>query len=789
VLRNYVKIAFRTLLRYKGYSFINIAGLAVGMAACLMMLFYLRHELTYDAFHANARRIYRVVEQMQRSDGFQRRRATTGTPLAPLVLNNIPDVDGATRISQWEGIVRSGDSWFREPQFTFADPTIFDVFTFPLKTGDPSRVLSGPNKVVLTEECARKYFGKSDPVGRTLTFDNTMEFTVTGVLQPIPSNSHLQFGFLASFETLEHTYRGWSEHWDAPVATYLLFNGTADPAQVGRQLGDIAARYRPEDEQTTVHYALQPLADIHLSWDTSGLTVLLFPAIALFILILAVINYINLSTARAFRRAREVGIRKVVGAQRRQLAVQFIGDSLLTAFIALPAAIVLAELSLPAFNALAGTRLAIDYFGSPYILPGLLAVTLLVGVLSGCYPAFVLSSFRPIKVIRGVTSSGRGGLRLRSGLVVFQFTIAIALIVGSIVTRRQSMFLQTSDMGFDREEVLVVRMDDPAIKRSYESLKHEMTGQSGVLAVTAASDMPGGVDCRGLTYQVAGSDELFNIPTAWVDYDYLKTMGIPLAEGRAFSHKVAADAGNAFVLNQSAVTFLGMGEGVGSHLSAFPGPSPQGNPWHEGQVIGVTEDFHFRYLYCRLQPLVIIVNPQRCDYMLVRISPKNVSTTLASLKQTWQNILPGSPFEFSFLDDEINRLYRSEEHFAAVIRYAGLLAILVACLGVLGLASFMTETRVKEIGIRKVHGASVWRIIGMLSSRYAVYVAVAGLVAGPIAYYALSRWLEHFIYRITIGVWPFILAIGLSVIIALLSVAVQTTRAALANPVTVLRHE
>lgn len=789
MLRNNLKISLRNLLRHKGYSFINIAGLAIGMAVCLLMLFYLRHELTYDSFHGNADKIYRVAEHIHRADGFNRSRANTGTPLAPLVQDYFPDVRAAVRFSIWEGIVSTGASCFRERQFCFADSTVFSVFTFLLAAGDPDRALAGPNKVVLTEKAAQKYFGDENPVGRTLRFDNTMDFTVTGILKPIPSNSHLQFDFLASFETLEHTYNGWSEHWDAPVSTYLLLDDNADPAKVESQFPAFTAKYRPADESSTVTYWLQPLAKIHLTWDTPGLALYLFPAIALFILALAVINYVNLSTARSARRAREVGIRKVVGAHRSRLAGQFILESVVISLIAMPLAVALAELLLPVFNAVTDIRLTLDYFSSLYIVPGLLAVTILVGVLSGWYPAFVLSAFRPITVIRGVLSGGRFGFRLRAGLVVFQFMIAIALIFASIVAHNQMTFLYTKDLGFGREAVVVVPLEDPAVRRNYATLKSEWAGQSGVLSVTAASDMPGGIDCRGLTYCVAGSTNLVNIPTAWVDFDYIKTMEIQLTDGRDFNAEIAADGGSAFILNQSAVKYLGLGDGIGRSLEAFPNPSSQEKPWHAGQVIGITEDFHFRYLHYQMQPLVMIVNPERCAYLLARLDPLNIPSTIAALKQSWQEIVPESPFEFSFLDDEINRLYRSEERFAAVIRYAGFLAILVACLGVLGLASFIAETRTKEISIRKVHGASAARIVGMLSGRFALYVVLAGFMASPVAYYAMRYWLQNFVYRTHIGIGPFILAVSLALIIALLTVCVQAVRAALANPVNALRHE
>jgi putative ABC transport system permease protein len=713
----------------------------------------------------------------------------TGTPLAPLVQDIFPAVRTAVRISPWEGVVRTPESCFREDRFFFADSMVFDIFTFPLIAGDPKRVLAGPNQIVLTEETAQKYFGDDNPVGKTLTFDNTMEFTVTGILRSLPSNSHLQFDFLASFETLERTYRGWTEHWDAPVSTYILLDDRTDPAELESQFPAFAKEYRGVVDGSSITYWLQPLAEIHLSWDTSDFTIYVFPAIAVFILLLAGVNYVNLSTARATRRAREVGIRKVVGAQHRQLVYQFLGDSVLISLVAMPVAIALAELFLPALNSLAGIRLTIDYFSNPYVLPGLFAITLLIGLLAGGYPALVLASFRPLKIFRGSCSMGRSGSRFRSGLVVFQFTIAITLIVASIVAHNQLTFLLTSDLGFDTEEVLVMRMDDPAIKRNYSSLKNELVKQPGILAVSAASDMPGGIDCRGLTYRAAEATESTHLPTAWVDHDYLKTLGIRLADGRDFSTQVAADAGSAFILNRSAVEYLGLGDGLGRRMKAYPDPAGQGAPWHEGPIVGITEDFHFRYLRCRLQPLVMIINPERCSIMLVRISPENIRSTMTVLQRTWENIVPGSPLEFTFLNEEINHLYRSEERFAAIIRYAGLLAVLVASLGLIGLAAYLAETRTKEIGIRKVLGASAANIILLLSKEFFLLILVANALAWPIGYYLMNKWLQDFVYRTEIGLETFILTGLTALLIVLITVSFQAVKAALANPVDSLRHE
>lgn len=791
MFRSHLKTAWRNIIKYKGYSLINVTGLAVGISCCILIFLYIQHELSYDDFHANASRVYRIAEEMTRTDGFFRRRASTGTPLAPLLESEYPGAEAAVRTVSWEAIVRWDQTSFRERRILFADPDFFEVFTFPLVQGDAATVLDRPFSVVLTEETARRYFGTGDAIGQTLVLDNWFELTVTGIAQAPPTNTHFQFDFIASFESLNLSIRDWSGHWDSGVETYVLLRSGTDREELGAGLETIADRHRNQDDGITVSYWLHPLQDIHLTWETSPARLYILGSVGLFILLLAVVNYVNLAMAQALRRTVEFSLRKVVGGTQWQLARQYITESMLNV---VPAAILgwgLAESALPTFSHLAGIRLVIDAPGNASLIMVILIMIGLIAVLAGMFPLIYFASLHEATVFKGTTTSSASASRLRSGLVVFQMVIATVLIVATIVTHNQLAFLQQSDMGFDRTGLLAIQLDDPEWSRklnTYRVLKSALAAIPGVRSVAAASNLPGESNCHGLTFRAEGSQELKSLPVIWVDHEYVRTLGIEITEGRDFSRDRSGDAGGAFLLNRGACKELGIGIGD-TELSAFADPTGQSQPWYRGPVIGVTDEFNFRNLRYLAQPVVLTVDARRCNYLLVRIDSTDAAAVTAALEKAWKEVVPFSPFEYLFIDQHIESQYRVEGKTAAIALYACLLAIVEASLGLVGLASFMARERTREIGIRRVLGATVGNVVLMLTRKFILFLIVANAVAWPVAYLLIRWWLQEFPYRVNAGATVFLGAGAVSLLVVLISVGFQAVRAALANPVQAIRYE
>ena len=806
MIKNYLKIALRNLRKYKTYAVINMAGLAVGMAGCLLIVLFVQDELNYERFHDNADRIVRLVEDQVQGDRVGRL-ATTYTPLAPALTTEFPAVEAAVRFYPYPVLVRYGDAKkFQEDHFVLADSTVFDVFSFRLIRGEADAALAQPFTVVLTASTARKYFDDADPIGQVLTVrddDGERDYTVTGVVEDAPRNSHLQFDMLASYSS-SRIFAPWMHsrgNWDwPPIYTYALLADGADPAALEAQLPALAQKYMGERRSSYRTLLLEPLTRIRLFSQrenepspTSDITyVSIFSLIAFFILLIACINFMNLATARAANRAREVGMRKVLGAQRTQLIRQFLSESILLAMLAMVLAIVLIELLLPALNAVSGkalTTASLFHWTTPLAL---LAMVLFVGVLAGSYPAFYLSASRPIRSLRGAKErGGSAAATLRKGLVVFQFAVSIVLIVGTTIIFRQLDYIQNQRLGFDKEHVVVVPLRDQADQINSAALKQQWQQIPNVLSVAATSGVPGiasGLHDFWVFPDNTRQDSL-ELMTLTVDHDFVETLGLDLLAGRDFSEDFPTDATEAFLINESAAKKLGWTDPIGQEFTLRY--YVYDAIMKRGAVIGLVRDFQYHSLHRAIDPTVlhIVTASYYSDYITARIGPRDVPKTLARMAERWQSFNADRPFEYVFLDETFDALYRAEERLGRLFGYFSILAILIACLGLFGLAAFTAEQRTKEIGVRKVMGATVGGIVMLLSKDLLKLIAVAFVVGAPLAYVAMNQWLLGFADRVALS-WPIFLTAGLAALgIAWLTVGYHALKAALADPVTALRYE
>ena len=791
---NYLKTAFRNILRHKSYSFINIAGLAIGIACCVLLLLWVRFEYCFDNFHEKAGRIYRVVEETQRSDGFHRRRAPSGVPLGPALAQEFPGVEAAVRFFRTEALITCGGNGFPETGLFFADADVFRVFDFPLVAGDPKTALKEPFSAVVTEEFARKYFGRDDPIGKTVRYENRYDFTITGILAPIPPNSHLRFDFLGSFSTLTTIWRGFADHWEAPVWNYILLRPDVPPQTIESQLPALIGKLRDAETAATMTHHLQPLREIHIRSFLGGevedktdpKTLYQYVVLAFIILAIAVVNFVNLATARSSERATEAGMRRVLGGSRSNLIMQYLSEAILMATAATLLALVLVELLKPAFSRLAGAQVSFAYLPEPFPWFGLIGIALVVGLAAGIFPAIHLSAAPPAAALKGGAGRGTAGLLLRRILVVFQFGSAAVLLICTLIGFDQFHFLLNKDLGFDRDDLLVVPMTDPSISSKYNIMKNAFTQCEGVAAVAAASNIPGEDDCHGLSFQRPDGTDLLNTAVVWVDPDYPRTLGLTLDEGRGFDANAPAGT---VMLNQAAVTAFGFSDPIGQLLASYAGENEQLTPMYQSTIAGVVKDYNFRKLNNRIMPLVVMVDEQRCEYAFVRLQPGHRGETLNRLKAIWAGIFPERPFLYTFLDDFLAAQYRSTEHFATILNYACLLAGVVACIGLFGLASFVISRRTKEIGVRRVLGASSGAIVTLLSREFLAAVAIANILAWPLAYFIMNQWLQDFVYRVAIDPGIFLLSAALALAVAFLTIGGHAVRAARANPVDSLKYE
>ena len=785
MLKNYLKVALRNLRRYKTYSFINIFGLAVGIACCLLILLWIQDELSYDKFHKNADRIYRVSAEFNyagRPDHF----AHTPAPLAPALCNEFPEVIGAVRFAGgWRELIAYGDKQFWVRRFVRADPNIFDVFTFPLAKGDPQKALKELYSIVITEEMAQKFFGDEDPLGKILNVgtEGREDYKITGVLKNVPSNSQLQFDCLVSFSHQRGNI-GWGA-WN--YNTYILLHPNSPPHEIETKFPDFIGKYMGEKRKANTKLHLQPLTKIHLrsklrndlATNRDIAHIYIFSGIALLILIIACINFMNLSTARSAIRGKEVGMRKVVGAHRSQLIKQFLGESLLLSFIALLLALVLVEIFLPIFNALADKILVFRYFDNFSLLVSLVGIVLFTGVVAGSYPAFFISASRPINVLSGGRAYVPTSI-VRRIFVVAQFAISIIFIACTILIHNQLGYIKDKNLGYDKDHIAVIPLFYQDVSPKYRLYKDAILQNKTILVATATSFLPS-EKCyyQDVWWEGMAVDDYDYIDWINVDHDFLETLDIELTLGRDFSREFISDVEGAYILNESAVKNIGWENPIGKQFKIVK----------KGTVIGVVKDFHYKSLHNKIEPMALYIYPEGFYYLLVRFRPDNVSNSIEFLRNKWKQFFPGRPFEYSFLDADFDRMYKTEAQLGKIFNHIAALAIFIACLGLFGLASFTSERRTKEIGIRKVLGASVSSIVQLLSKEFIKWVVIANLIAWPVAYYAMSKWLQNFAYRINIVWWAFVLAGVLALVISLLAVSYQAIKAATANPVDALRYE
>ncbi len=789
MISNYFKIAFRNIWRHKGYSFINIFGLAIGLACCLLILLWVQDELSYDSFHANANNLYRV-EQDQVYSGRKYHVNVTPWPCGPGWEDEIPEVVAATRYGWCGG--RPFDyngKTFIEGDVQAVDPAFFTIFDFPLRYGDPVTVINDPYSLVLNFETAEKYFGNENPIGKVITVDNEHQLTVTGVLEKTPHNSIIQPVILVTMDfarTLDRYNEGWGNN---SIRTYLLLDDQADLVTVDNKLTEVVNNHR--DDESPTQFMAAPLTDVHLhayfGFSDGGQAVIyiyVFSIIAAFVLLIACINFMNLATARSAGRAREIGIRKLVGAQRSRLIYQFMGESVILAVLSALIAISFVYLLLPVFNEIASKNIpSIALLGKNFIL-GLFLITVITGLVAGSYPALFLSAFQPLKVLKGNLSTGRSQT-LRKILVIFQFSLSIILTISTMIIYQQLNYMRTKDLGFNQKQVISVGIRGD-IGKSYPALRLEIAQLPQVLGVTASSDRPTSIGSNSGGADWGGKDPDLSLIVGMtsVDFDYIETMDMKILAGRAFSREFPSDQADtrnmAFIINETFAKIIDKESIIGENLS-FAGS--------EGPIIGVVQDFHFRSVHRVIDPLAIFIAPEWFGVMLIRLAPGDVTTSLAAVEEAWQRVLPGFPMDYRFLDEDFEWMYRAETGLSQLVKYFSILAIIIACLGLFGLASFTAEQRTKEIGIRKVLGASATNLVLLLSNQFTKWVLIANVIAFPIAYLILSKYLENYAYRIDLGVGPFLLAGVLALVIALVTVTTQAVKAATANPVEALKYE
>jgi putative ABC transport system permease protein len=798
MLRNYMTISFRNIVRNKWFSVIKIAGLAIGMAAFLLILFYVQFELSFDRFHKKGDRIYLFSTRQPwlRTDVIE---YTAGSPepLAAALISDIPEVVNATRIMKPfadKPVLQFGNKKFFENGF-YADHNFLNIFTFSLLKGDPKKALVDPSTIVISKDVAQKLFGNEDPMGRTIIYrerSSKYDLKVTGVAEPVPLNSQRRFDYLISVETLvqDKSKRWMIGAWN--IGNFTTFVELAENAFVAdvekKILAHTAQRTGASPEELEgIEVALQPLKDIHLRSMIRGEEssrmeiryVYLFMSIALVILLIACINYMNLTTARSATRAREIGIRKVVGANRKQLYKQFIGESCFITLISMGIAMLIIHVLLPWFRSLIGVDLPVNYLKNPSFLISIAALWLFISLIAGSYPAFVLSAIKPVQAFRDFVISGKKGSAFRNLLVVVQFTAAVVLIVGAIVIFGQMNHVKNRRLGYDREHVIVIATHEKETGRKAQAIKNELLQLPEVLGVTVSGALPLDVRSRFINQQFEGEDGQavkMDICFDYIDYDFLDVFKIEMAQGRNFSKEYSEDK-SAVLVNETAFKQLGWTDPIGKKL-------PGRDEYH---VVGVVKDFYFASLHQKIEPMMFLLGEGA--RIAVRVRPGNVQKIIALLKSVFERNTQTQPFDFFFLDDRFNELYKKDQRTGEIFGYFSLLAIFIACLGLLGLASFTVERRTKEIGIRRVLGASAYRIVTLLGKEYIKLVVSANIIAWPVAYFAMNRWLQNFAYRINMGVWMFLLAGAAALLIAFISVGYQTLKAALANPADTLRYE
>jgi len=802
MLRNYLKIAWRNLLKNKAFSFINILGLSIGIAVCFIIMLFVYDELSYDRFNKNADRIVRVVFNASINGG-KISESNVMPPVAQALKNDYAEVEEATRLKQdGRPKITFEHKIFKEASAAFVDPNFFKVFSFTFLKGDATTALLRPNTLVITSEVAQRWFGNDAPLGKTIDYNGT-RFTVTGVMEKNPANAHFHFDMFGSMESIDQAR---SNSWmESNFFTYVLLKPGTDykkleaklpgmvekymGPQIVQEMGLSLSQFRTKGNE--LGFALQPLTSIHLYSNTSSELeaggnvkyVYIFGAIAVFMLLIATINFINLSTAGASKRAKEVGVRKVMGSGKADLVKQFLLESVMLTFIALLIAFVMVQLALPVFNTLSGKNLRPGFSLKP--LTAFFALGIMVGLLAGIYPAFFLSSFKPIATLKGRLSAGTKSLGLRSSLVVFQFFISVSLITGTIIVYQQMKFIQNQQLGYDKDQLLVLP-NSWALGKNEKAFKEKLLQDSRVANITVSAYKPAGPsgNNNSLAYPEGKDNQLMKTLEYQVDEQYIPTLGIQMAAGRNFSPAFSTDS-SAMIINETAARAFGFGKNAVGQRITRENSSRGKNVTYN--VVGVVKDFHFRSLHEAITPLLMVLNPE--SGLIIKVRTKDIAGLLASMKEQWASYQVEEPFSYAFMDELYIKTYAAEQKTGLILNIFAVLTIFVACMGLFGLATYTAEQRSKEIGIRKVLGASVAQVTGMLSKEFIKLVLIGCIIAFPLSWWAMTRWLQDFAYKIDINWWVFVLAGVVALLIALFTVSFKAIRAALANPVKSLRSE
>lgn len=796
MLANLIKLAFRNLMKDKAYSLINVLGLTIGISCSLFLLMYILDELSYDRYHKNADNIYRVVSNIKEpDDAFTW--AVTQKPLAGELKDNYPEVINAVRFNGLgRGLYKNGDLQFYETEFHMTDSTVFDMFTYNFLAGDPKTALTDPFSMVISERTAKKYFASAaDAIDKTLTNQQGEDFKITGVIEDVPLNSHFRFEGLISQSTRPQQVGGWGGFG---TATYIQLPESYDLNRMYESFDKILKeKVNPifEPIGITVRYELQRIPDIHLyskiqdeaeaGGDISY--VYIFGAVAAFMILIACINYMNLATARSANRAKEVGLRKVMGSQRGQLIAQFLTESVLVAFISLCISLGVIYALLPLFNTLANKQLPFSYVLQTPVLLSLIGIILLTGILGGSYPAFYLSGFNPVNVLKGKLASKGGSVVFRKTLVIMQFGLSIFMLISTLIVFDQLQFLRNKDLGFSKENVIRLNLNSQRLQAQAGVLSDKLRQLPEVVELGRANSSPGEGIGKSIFRVEDAEGKLVDrgVDLYSADYDFVDALGMRVVNGRNFSRENPADTLNAILVNESMVTRMGWKDPIGKRFEAGDGDDA-----YRGSVIGVIKDYHQNSLYDAIEPMIILFG-QRVNYMFVRLAPGDIQKSVAAVEKTWKEIYPATPFEFVFLDADLDSQYQADKKRSQIFTAFSGLTVLIACLGLLGLAAYTTEQRTKEIGIRKVIGASVSGLVSLVSREFFILVGAGTLIALPAAWFFTDRWLQNFAYRIElVGEWPtFILAAIMALVITILTVGFHVFRAAAANPVTSLRDE
>ncbi|WP_266204650.1 ABC transporter permease [Pontibacter kalidii] len=797
MLSNYLLIFFRNMARNKVYAAINIIGLAIGIASCILIYLYVQHELSYDKAFSKHDRIYRVVNDLIVEDEVEKASITHGA-LAPTLAADFPEVEAAVRmINRNKQVLRLDEKAIAIEHVFWVDSNYFQLFDYKLLAGNPKTALQEPNTLVLSKDVAGKFF--SDPMQAMLsTFRiGSQTYKVTGIFEPVDA-AHMRPNVLTSLNTLSaETRRNLGTDWFGTSSyTYLLLRNAHDAAGLEAKLPEfVERRITPirrsaTTERVVIH--MQALPDIHLNtdylWEAFPVGnksyIYIFAFVGLFILLIASINYMNLATARSAKRAKEVGLRKVVGASRLQLVLQFLSESVLLTLIAVVLALGLLELLLPMFNNLANKQIPSTFFTDPSLLVLILGIAVFIGLVAGSYPAFILSHFRPVDTLKTDKVPNGGGAMLRKSLVVLQFSISLVMIIGTVVVYSQMQFLKSQDLGFTKEQVVVIDIPsgDTTLVNKMSVIKTELLKDASITEVATSAMIPGeetGVIIFNVERGNGMAEKTMN--TIWVDYDFFDLMDIPVTAGRNFSKDMGTDPENGYILNEAAVKALGWADPVGKRIGFTDTTS--------GRVIGVVRNFNYKSLHSQIEPLVILLAPRNNGSLMAKISPGDLRQTMTHIESTWQRFAPTHPMDYFFLDESFNKQYLAEEKMLTIFGYFSLLTIIIACLGLFGLASFTAEQRTKEIGIRKVLGSSTGNIVLLLSKDFALLVLIAIVLASPVAWYGMSQWLQDFAYRVDLSWWIFVLAGLLALVIALATVSFQAVKAALLDPVKAIRTQ